>query len=69
MEDYTSRLSAIAEVLLFLTLVAGPRRSLSLKLSDIRVYEPHIRARLGTAAHFAEMRHMFAGVTLHSHVH
>ena len=30
----------------FFTLVAGPRRSLSLKLSDKRVYEPQIRARL-----------------------
>ena len=30
-----------------LTLVTGPRRSLSLKLSDTRVYEPLIRARLG----------------------
>ena len=35
----------------FLTLVTGPRRSLSLKLSDTRVYEPQIRARLGTTAH------------------
>jgi len=26
----------------------GPRRSLSLKLSDTRVYEPQIRARIGT---------------------
>ena len=26
-----------------MTLVIGPRRSLSLKLSDTRVYEPHIR--------------------------
>jgi len=33
----------------FFTLVTGPRRSLSLKLSDIRVYEPQIRARLGTS--------------------
>ena len=32
----------------FCTLVTGPRRSLSLKLSDTRVYEPQIRARLGT---------------------
>ena len=32
----------------FFTLVTGPRRSLSLKLSDTRVYEPYIRARLGT---------------------
>ena len=31
----------------FFTLVTGPRRSLSLKLSDTRVYEPQIRARLG----------------------
>ena len=39
----------------FFTLVTGPRRSLSLKLSDIRVYEPQIRARLGTTAHFCEV--------------
>ena len=36
----------------FFTLVTGPRRSLSLKRSDTRVYEPQIRARLGTTAHF-----------------
>jgi len=30
----------------FFTLVTGPRRSLSLQLSDTRVYEPHIRARI-----------------------
>ena len=29
----------------FFTLVTGPRRSLSLKLSDTQVYEPQIRAR------------------------
>ena len=29
----------------FFTLVTGPRRSLSLKLGDTRVYEPHIQAR------------------------
>ena len=34
----------------FFTLVTGPRRYLSLKLSDTRVYEPQIRARLGTTA-------------------
>ena len=28
----------------FFTLVTGPRRSLSLKLSDTKVYEPQIRA-------------------------
>ena len=38
----------------FVTLVTGPRRSLRLKLSDTRVYEPQIRARLGTTAHFCE---------------
>ena len=40
--------------LFFFTLVTGPRRSLSLKLSDTRVYEPQLRARLGTTAHFCE---------------
>jgi len=30
----------------FFTLVTGPRRSLSLKLSDTRVYEPQIRSAL-----------------------
>ena len=30
----------------FFTLVTGPRRALSLKLSDARVYEPEIRTRL-----------------------
>jgi len=32
----------------FFILVTGRRRSLSLKLSETRVYEPQIRARLGT---------------------
>ena len=32
----------------FFTLVTGPTRSLSLKLSETRGYEPQIRARLGT---------------------
>ena len=35
----------------FFTLVTGPRRSLSLNLSDAPVYEPQIRARFGTTAH------------------
>ena len=39
----------------FFTLVTGPTRSLSLKLSDTRVYEPQIRARLGTTTHFCEV--------------
>ena len=39
----------------FFTLGTGPRRSLSLKLGDARVYAPQIRARLGTTAHFCEL--------------
>ena len=39
----------------FFTLVTGPRMSLSLKLSDTSVYEPQIRARLGTTAHFCRV--------------
>ena len=42
-------------LLFFFTLVTGPRRSLSLKLSDTRVYEPQLRARLGTTAHFCRV--------------
>jgi hypothetical protein len=38
---------------LFVTLVTGPRESLSLELSDTRVYAPQILARLGTTAHWA----------------
>jgi len=37
------------------TLVAGPRRSLNLKLSDARVCEPQIRARLDTTTQFCEV--------------
>ena len=44
-----------ADRFFFFTLVTGPRRSLSLKMSDTRVYEPQIRARLGTATHFCEV--------------
>ena len=40
----------------FFTLVTGPRRSLSLQLSETRVYEPQIRARLGTTTHFCEVQ-------------
>ena len=36
----------------FFTLVTGPRRSLSLQLSDTRIYAPQIRARLGTTVCF-----------------
>ena len=42
------REAILAQVLLlfFLALVTGPRRSLSLKLSETRVYEPQIRAQV-----------------------
>jgi len=36
----------------FFTIVTGPRRSLSLKLSDTRVFEPQIRARLVATTYF-----------------
>jgi len=36
----------------FFTLFTVPRRSLSLKLSDTRVYAPQIRARLGNHSTF-----------------
>jgi len=39
-----------APFLFFITLVTGPRRSLSLKLSDAKVYEPQRGARLGAVA-------------------
>ena len=39
----------------FFTLVAGPRRSLSLKLSDTRAHAPQIRARLGNTAHLCKV--------------
>ena len=47
-----SKLSAF--FFFFFTLSTSPRRSLSLKLSKTRVYEPQIRARLITTAHFFE---------------
>jgi len=37
-----SVLLLILRILFFFTLVTGPRRSLSLKMSDTRVYEPQI---------------------------
>ena len=43
-------------LLFFFTLVTGPRRFLTLKLSDIRVSEPQIRARIKYGA-------------VHDHVH
>ena len=49
---------------LFFTLVTGPRRSLSLTLSDKRVYEPQIRARLGITAHFCKVVEMSHGQPL-----
>ena len=38
-------------LLFFFTLVTGPRRSLSLKRSDTRVYEPQIPAGFGRDSH------------------
>ena len=49
------RSRALADAFFFLTLVTGLRRSLSRKLSDTRVHEPHTRARLGTTAHFCKV--------------
>ena len=42
-------------MLFFFTLVTGPRRTLSLKVSDTRVYEPQIRARLVTTAYLCKV--------------
>jgi len=39
----------------FVTLDTGPRRPSSPELSDTKVFEPYIRARLGTAAHFCKV--------------
>ena len=47
--------SSGSTLVFFFTLVAGHRRSLSLKLSDTRVYAPQIPARLGTTAYFCEV--------------
>jgi len=60
-QKYASRLAGVgstqtlkdAAVLLFLA--TGPRRSLRLKLSDTRVYEPYTRARLGNTAHSCKL--------------
>ena len=41
-------LNTFVQVFFFFTLVTGPRWSLRLKLSDARVYQPQLRARLGT---------------------
>jgi len=52
---YWKRSTLVTFFFFFFTLVTGPRRSLSLKLSDTRVYEPQIRARLGNTTHFCEV--------------
>ena len=49
-----SLLQALSILLLLFALSTSPRRSLSLKLRKTRVYEPQIRARLVTTAHFCE---------------
>jgi len=55
-EHFALRRNDLGEILntgprvsLFFTLVTGPRRSLSLTLSDTNVYEPQIRARVSVA--------------------
>ena len=45
---FSARTSAGSNFVFFFTLVTGPRRSLGLKLSDTRVYEPPIRAEEAT---------------------
>ena len=50
-----ARLLSRGRFFFFFTLVTGPIRSLSLKLSDTRVYEPQTRARLGTTARFCRV--------------
>jgi len=47
--------SILARLLLLLYSRYRSSKALSLKLSDTRVYEPQIRARLGTTAHFCEV--------------
>ena len=55
-EDYQRPIhSSLAATFFFFTLVTGPRRSLGLKLSDTRVYEPQMRACLDTTAHFCKV--------------
>ena len=49
---YIALSSPVWTTLFSVTLGTGPRRSLCVTLSETRVYEPHIRARLGTTAHF-----------------
>ena len=46
---------ALRFLFLIITLDPGPRRHLSIELSDTKVYGPEIRARLGTAAHFCKV--------------
>jgi len=57
--DIVSRCEVMLLFFFFFTLVTGPRRSWSLKLSDERVYESQIRARLGTTAHVSQMTRCF----------
>ena len=50
LETLREERDVLADKVFFYSLVTGPRRSLILKLSDTRVHEPHIRARLVTTA-------------------
>ena len=61
-KDATS--SARCFFFFFFTLVTGPRRSLSLKLSDTRVCEPQIRARVTFLSTFCLLECCFRGLHL-----
>ena len=53
--DWCWRTSTDLQLPYFFTLVTGPGRSLSLKLSETRVHAPQIRARLVTTAYLCEV--------------
>ena len=67
LKDQTEQRHALRLRQNLFTLVTGPRRSLSLKLSDTRVYAPQIRARLGTTAHFCEVVVLKLKLTVEHH--
>ena len=66
--DLTLDSLAAGVLLFFFTRVTGPRRFLRHKLSDTRVYEPQIRARLGTTAHFCKVVVLKLAGVLHGRV-
>ena len=54
-EGYTLDAAVVWDCSFFFTLGTGPTRSLRLKLIETRVYEPEIRARLGTTANLCQV--------------